>query len=270
MKPGPALTEVRGLLVDLDGVVYRGDRRLPGAAEFFEYVREAAMPFLLITNNSTLTPAQYVDKLAKMGIPVVEEEALGSAGATAQYLRRTAPAGARVYVIGEHGLRSAIAEAGFELAEDGVEYVVVGLDRSFDYRKLTVAVRQVAAGAAFIGTNPDTSLPMPDGIIPGAATLQAAITTATGVQPLIVGKPEPTMLLMGAERLGCAPREVAMIGDRLDTDVVGGSRAGVLTVLVLTVVSTREDVDGSPIKPDLVFDDLPAVQAALGDRRSTP
>ena len=270
MSPASSPLEgVRGLLVDLDGVAYRGNVALPGAAEFFRYLRRVELPFLLITNNSTLGPSQYVAKLAGMGIEVAADEVLGSAGATAQYLTHTAPPGARVYVVGEDGLRSAIGDAGFELAEEDVQYVVVGLDRSFDYRKLTLAVRHVARGAAFIGTNPDTSLPMPDGIIPGAATLHAAVTAATGVTPLIVGKPEPTMFLMGAERLGCAPREVAMIGDRIDTDIVGGSRAGVVTILVLTGVSDRNDVERSPIKPDVVFDDLPAVQAALQGRRNT-
>ena len=198
-----------------------------------------------------------------MGIVVAEDEVLGSAGATAQYLRHTAPPGARVFVIGEDGLRSAIAEAGFELADDEVQFVVVGLDRSLDYRKLTLAVRHVGGGAAFIGSNPDTTLPMPDGVIPGAGSFHAAIRAATGVAPLVIGKPEPTMFLMGTERLGGAPHEVAMIGDRLDTDIVGGSRAGLVTIMVLTGVSTAADVERSPIKPDFLFPDLPSVQAAL-------
>jgi len=267
---GPAtLPPLKGLLIDLGGVVYRGDHCIAGAPEFFRFLRRVGLPFLLITNNSTLTPDQYVAKLAGMGIDVTADEVLGSAGATAQYLRRTAPPGARVYAIGEDGLRAALTEAGFVLVEEDVQYVVVGLDRGFDYRKLTLAVRHVTAGAAFVGTNPDSSLPMPDGIIPGAATLHAAITAATGVAPLIVGKPEPTMLLMGAERLGCAPSEVAMIGDRLDTDVVGGGRAGVVTILVLTGVSTRQDVEASPVKPDFLFYDPPTSQEALRESRST-
>lgn len=265
-----SLRHVRALLIDLDGVVYRGDHRLPGAVEFFDYLRRDGLPFLLITNNSTLSPAQYVAKLDGMGINVGEDDVLGSATATAHYLRRNAPGGARVYAIGEDGLRTALAEAGFELVDDDVEYVVVGLDRTFDYRKLTLAVRAVAEGAAFIGTNPDTSLPMPDGIIPGAATIQAAITAATKVAPLIIGKPEPTMLLMGAERLGHAPRETAMVGDRLDTDILGGSRAGISTILILTGVSTHDDVERSPLKPDFVFRDLPTLQEALHGGRATP
>jgi 4-nitrophenyl phosphatase len=257
------LASVRALLVDLDGVVYHGDRPIPGAADFFQSVRRAGPPFLLITNNSTLGPSQYVEKLAQMGIDVAEDEVLGSAAATAQYLGHAAPAGARVFVVGEDGLRSAIVEAGFELADRDVQFVVVGLDRELDYAKLTRAVRLVSEGAAFVGPNPDTTLPMPDGIIPGAGALHAAITAATGVTPLVIGKPEPTLLLMGIERLGCAPADAAIIGDRLDTDIVGGSRAGLTTILVLTGVSTREDVARSPLKPDFVFDDLSAVGRAL-------
>ena len=253
----------RGLLIDLDGVVYEGDRILPGAPELFRFLRERGLPLLLITNNSTLRPAQYVAKLARMDIQVAEREVLGSAEATAQYLRRAAQPGACVYVIGEGGLKSAIEEAGFELAESDVEYVVVGLDRELDYRKLTLAVRLVKAGAAFIGPNPDTTLPMPDGVIPGAGSFQAAIRAATGVQALVIGKPEPTMFLMGAERLGLPPAEVAMLGDRLDTDIVGAKRAGLSALLVLTGVSRLEDVERSPEKPDRVFADLAAVQAAL-------
>lgn len=257
------LRPLKGLLIDLDGVVYQGERRIPGAAEFFGFLRQIAMPFLLITNNSTLRPAQYVDKLAGMDIEIAEGEVLGSAGATAQYLGQVAPPAARIFVIGEDGLHSAIAEAGFEIAEDDVRYVVVGLDRTFDYRKLTLAVNHVRNGAAFIGSNPDTTLPVPGGVIPGAGSFQAAITAASGVPPLVIGKPEPTMFLMGTRRFDATSREVAIIGDRLDTDIVGGSRAGLITIMVLTGVSSAADVERSPIKPDFVFDDLFAVRDAL-------
>jgi 4-nitrophenyl phosphatase len=188
---------------------------------------------------------------------------LASADATASYLSQQAPAGTRVYVIGEEGLKSSIEAAGLILDESDVRYVVVGLDRELTYQKLTQAVRLIRAGAAFVGPNPDTTLPTDDGVIPGAGSFQAAITAATGVRPLIIGKPEPTMLLIGCERLGTAPAETAIIGDRLDTDIVGGRRAGLQTLLVLTGVSTLEDVDRSDVKPDAIFDDLPELQAAL-------
>jgi 4-nitrophenyl phosphatase len=259
----------RGLLVDLDGVVYHGDRVIPAAPGFFRFLRARGIPFLLTTNNSTLGPGQYVEKLARMEIDVAEAEVLASADATASYLRDQAPHGARVYVIGEGGLKSAIEAAGFVLAESDVEAVVVGLDRELTYQKLTTAVRLVRAGAAFIGPNPDTTLPTDDGIIPGAGSFQAAITAASGVRPLIIGKPEPTMLLIGCQRLGTSPADTAIVGDRLDTDIVGGHRGGLRTFLVLTGVSTLADVERSDPTPERVFRDLPelelSIDAALAD-----
>ena len=168
-----------------------------------------------------------------------------------------------MYVIGEEGLTSSLEAAGFVLAESDVQYVIVGLDRQLTYQKLTLAVRLVKAGAKFVGTNPDTTLPMDDGIIPGAGSFQAAITAATGVRPLIIGKPEPTMLLIGCERLGTSPADTAIIGDRLDTDIVGGSRAGLQTLMVLTGVSTRDEAAQADVKPDHIFENLAALQTAL-------
>jgi 4-nitrophenyl phosphatase len=257
------LVPPRGFLVDLDGVVYHGDRVIPGAPPFFRFLRARGIPFLLTTNNSTLLPSQYVEKVARMDIDVSEAEVLASADATASYLRQQASAGTRVYVIGESGLKAAIEAVGLTLAETDVRYVVVGLDRELTYQKLTTAVRLIREGAAFVGPNPDTTLPTDDGIVPGAGSFQAAITAATGVKPLIVGKPEPTMLLIGCERLGPSPAETAIIGDRLDTDIVGGHRAGLQTLLVLTGVSTRADAERADVKPDRVFADLLALQAAI-------
>jgi len=262
----PTFVPPRGFLVDLDGVVYHGDRVIPGAPPFFRFLRERGIPFLLTTNNSTLLPGQYVEKVARMDIDVAESEVLASADATASYLRQQAPNGARVYVIGESGLKSAIEAVGLTLAESEVEYVVVGLDRDLNYQKLTTAVRLLRAGAAFVGPNPDTTLPVDDGIIPGAGSFHALLTAATGVRPLIIGKPEPTMLVIGAERLGLTPAETAIIGDRLDTDIVGGYRAGLQTLLVLTGVSTRAEATSAEVRPDWIFEDLPALQAAIEAR----
>ena len=253
----------RGFLVDLDGVVYHGDRVIPAAPGFFRFLRARGIPFLLTTNNSTLGPPEYVTKLARMDIQVDESEVLASADATASYLKGQAPNGGRAFVIGEGGLKSAVEAAGFELAESDVQFVVVGLDRDLTYRKLTLATRLVREGAFFLGPNPDTTLPTDDGIIPGAGSFQAAITAATGIRPLIIGKPEPTMLVIGCERLGTSPADTAIIGDRLDTDIVGGYRAGVRTLLVLTGVSTRAEAAQAELRPDAIFEDLPALQAAI-------
>jgi len=262
----PALRDLRGFLVDLDGVVYTGSDVVPGAPGFFALLRDLGIPFLLITNNSSRRADQFAAKLEGMGIPVRPEEVLTSAQATAEFLAASAGRGSRVFVIGEEGLRSSLKAHGFTLADDPeVDYVVVGLDRGFNYEKLTTAIRAVNNGAQLVGPNPDTTLPMEDGLCPGAGAFQAAISAATGVQPLIVGKPEPTMLSIGLRLLGCAPQEAAMVGDRLDTDIVGGQRAGLVTILVLSGVVSAEAAAASPIKPDYVLRDL----AELGERLRT-
>ena len=163
----------------------------------------------------------------------------------------------------EGGPQAAVEAARFVLAEADVAYVLLGPDPRLDFRKLTLPVRVGKGGTAFIGPNPDTTLPMHHGTIPGAGSFQALIKAATGVQALVIGKPRPTMFLMGAERLGLPPAVVAMLGDRLDTDIVGAKRAGLSALMVLTGVSRAEDVERSPEKPDRVFADLPAVQAAI-------
>jgi 4-nitrophenyl phosphatase len=261
--PG-GLADLRALLVDLDGVVYRGDTVLPGALELFAYLRARRLPFVLLTNNSTLTPRQYQAKLRGLGIRVAVDELLTSAQATALYLVETADPGARVLVLGERGLRQALTEAGFTLAEEDGEYVVVGLDRTLTYRRLAAACRAVSRGAMFLGPNPDVALPTEGGFVPGAGALHAAITACTGVRPRIIGKPAPTMLEQALRRLGVAPADAAMVGDSLATDVPGGRAAGLRTVLVLTGVSTTADLATAAERPDYVYPDLPALLAALG------
>lgn len=263
----PLIENLRGFLIDLDGVVYTGSDVVPGAPDFFRLLRARSIPFLLITNNSSRRADQFAARLWEMGISVRPEEVLTSAQATAEFLGSSARPGSRAYVIGEEGLRSSLEAHGFSLVDDPeADYVVVGLDRGFNYQKLTIAIRAVLAGARFVGPNPDTTLPMEDGLCPGAGAFQAAISAATGVQPLIIGKPEPTMLSIGLRLLGCAPQEAAIVGDRLDTDVVGGQRAGLVTILVLSGVASLEAAAAAPIKPDYVLRDL----AELGERLRSP
>jgi 4-nitrophenyl phosphatase len=261
-----SLENLRGYMVDLDGVVYTGSEVIPGAPRFFELLRQREIPFLLITNNSSRRAEQFAARLEQMGIPVEPEEILTSAQATAETLAASAQPGSRAFVIGEEGLRSQLAAHGFVLVDDSpdVDYVVVGLDRAFDYRKLTLAIRAVAAGAQFVGSNPDATLPLEDGIYPGAGSFQAAITTATGVPPMIVGKPEPTMITLGLRRLRCEPALCGVVGDRLDTDILGGQRAGATTILVLTGISTVADVESSAVKPDYVLHDLTDLGRRIG------
>lgn len=250
------LRSMKNFVIDMDGVLYRGQEPMAGAQEFINHLLKRDVPFILATNNSTLTPGQYVAKLLAMGIEVPEERILTSGQATAMYLSRVSPHGATVYVIGEEGLASALREHGFLLANKGIDFVVVGLDRELTYDKLKLATLAIRAGAQFVGTNPDTTLPTEEGLHPGTGAILAALEAATGVAPLIVGKPQPTLPRLAMERLGVTPRGTAMIGDRLETDILAGKEAGLITVLLLTGISQPEDLETSPLTPDLIFKDI--------------
>ncbi len=250
------LRSIKSFIIDMDGVLYRGEESLPGAQEFLSHLREQGIPFILATNNSTRTPRQYVAKLKAMGIEVTEERILTSALATALYLCQVAPPRAKVYVVGEKGLVAAVKEQGFLITDEAVDFVVVGLDFQLTYEKLKIATLATRAGARLVGTNPDTTLPNEEGIVPGSGAILAALEAATGVSPLIIGKPEPILLRLAMEKLATTPHCTAIIGDRLETDILGGKEAGLTTVLVLSGISRREELKTSTFQPDLVFDDI--------------
>lgn len=250
------LRSIKSFVIDMDGVLYRGQEPLPGAQDFLNHLQEQGVPFILATNNSTRTPRQYVAKLRAMGIEVTEHHILTSALAAALYLSRIAAPRAKVYVIGEDGLISAVEEQGFLSTDKDVDLVVAGLDSQLTYEKLKIATLAIRAGASFIGTNPDTTLPSDEGLVPGSGAILAALEAATGVRPLIIGKPQPILLRLAMEKLGATPDCTAIIGDRLETDILGGKGVDLITVLVLTGISDREELETSPFQPDLVFDDI--------------
>nr|MBC7244319.1 HAD family hydrolase [Chloroflexota bacterium] len=259
----PKLTQLRSLIIDMDGVLYRGNAPIQGAGEFLHFLRQIGVHCLLLTNNSTLTASQYVAKLARMGIQTVEEEILTSGEATAMYLARVAPPGTKVYLIGEHGVRAELKKKGFVLSKDSdVAYVVVGLDYHFNYEKMTTAARAIRAGALFIGTNPDKTFPSEGELTPGAGALLAAIETATDTAPLIIGKPQPIIFEIAFQKLQAEPKTTAMLGDRLDTDILGGRRMGLVTILVLSGVTDRQQLAHSSLMPDLVYEDVAALHRA--------
>ncbi|MGA9350419.1 MAG: TIGR01457 family HAD-type hydrolase [Anaerolineae bacterium] len=249
------LQSVKSLTIDLDGVLYRGNEAIVGAKEFVALLQRERVPFLLLTNNSTRTPGQYVKKLAKMGIAIEESDVLTSAQATALYMERMAPPGGRVYAIGEEGLQAALQEK-YTVAEEGASFVVVGLDRGLTYEKLKTATLLIRSGARFIATNPDKTLPTEKGLIPGNGAIIAALEAATGVAPFVVGKPEPAIFDLALARMGVGKEGAAVIGDRLETDVLGGRRAGLITIFVLSGATSRQELENSSIKPDLVFEDV--------------
>lgn len=247
---------IRHLLIDLDGVLYLGSTPLPDAAAFIDWLRYHAITFRLVSNNSTITPQQYVEKLQGMGIAVTVEEIFTSALATARYLSHQEGKPPTVYAVGEVGLHTALREAGMIITDESPNWVVVGLDRHFNYDKLTRASLAIQAGARYIATNPDTSLPTEHGLMPGAGSIQAAITAASGATPLIIGKPRPVMLDLAREQLNGAREDTAAIGDRLDTDIEGAIAAYLPSILVLTGVSRRQDLATCQYQPTLVVDHL--------------
>jgi HAD superfamily hydrolase (TIGR01457 family) len=262
-------TSVRALLIDLDGVVYKGSEAIAGSGKFLAAARRQGMPFLLVTNNSTTSPELVSERLAGMGIAAQPEEILTSAQAAAAYVQTHGRPGARVRIVGEAGLRQAAHEAGLEVVEngtEGVEWLVAGLDRQFDYDKLTQATRAILGGARFVATNADALLPVEGGnVLPGAGTIVAALQVASGIEATVVGKPERGLFEHGRARLGGLPASaVAMIGDRLDTDVVGGHRAGLRTILVLSGVTTPEQAATAELRPDAVVANLADVARLFG------
>jgi 4-nitrophenyl phosphatase len=256
LEPETVLERIHYLIVDMDGVLWRGDEPMTALQEFFDFLRRRRVGFVLATNNSSRTPDQYVAKLAGFGVEVSPECILTSAEASAAYLATVAPPGTRVYAIGEDGVTRALEERGFVLAGERADYVVVGWDRHLTWDKLTTAALLIHAGAGFIGTNPDPNYPTPRGPVVGNGAQLAALKTTTGVAPVIVGKPEPWLYRQALERMGARPEATAVIGDRIDTDISGGVRAGLTTVLVLSGIITEADLAASPVRPDLVCADI--------------
>lgn len=261
------LSDIKAVVSDMDGVLWRGDDKLPGMVEFFSFLRENKIPFVLATNNSGRHTANYIQKLAKMGVHDIKaQELVTSATATVDYLKNHYPDGARLFVIGNPGLFQTLEEANFTIADSDVDAVVAGLDFDFNYakaRKATLLIRN--EGADFIGTNPDTTFPSPDGLVPGAGSVIGMIRLTTDVEPVLIGKPERAMFDVALQRLGTKAEETLMIGDRLNTDIEGGQNVGLNTALVLSGVNNREDI--ANIQPDYIFDGLPELIATWSDSR---
>lgn len=262
-----AIRDAEAFIFDMDGVLYRGKQALPGVNEIIAALEARGLPYLLATNNSTATPADYVRRMAGYGVTVTESHLQTSATATRDYLKRELPDGAVLLPIGAAALTEQLqAGTTFKITDDPAEdvaAVVVGLDQGFTYERMTRAMKAIRNGARFIATNADATLPVEDGVLPGAGTMIAAIATASGRQPTVIGKPETLMMTSAVAQLGTSASKTVMIGDRLDTDILAAARAGLTTALVLTGVTTRNDLAGSDIVPDYVFTDLPAITREL-------
>lgn len=248
------LATVTHLIIDMDGVLYLGDQPMRGLREFFAFLRERNIRFILATNNSTRTPQAYVEKLAGMGVTVSPEEILVSGQATARFLAREYAPGTRVHVFGMPSLKEAITEEGFVLADQDVQLVVASMDRDVTYEKLKRATLLIRGGARFIATNLDPTNPSEEGLLPGTGSMIAALETASGTRAQAIGKPQPTMYQLAMEQMGASPQTTAAIGDRVDTDILGGKKAGLTTICVLSGSSSRAEAEA--VETDLIFDDI--------------
>jgi NagD protein len=242
-------------LADMDGVLVHEGQPVPGATEFVQRLRESDKKFLVLTNNSIYVPRDLCARLRVAGLDVPEEAIWTSALATARFLEDQCPAGT-AYVIGEAGLTTALHGIGYVLTERQPDYVVLGETRTYSFSTITTAIRLIKDGARFIATNPDPVGPAPGGPLPACGAVAALITRATGIDPYFVGKPNPLMMRNALNQLEAHSETTAMIGDRMDTDVISGIEAGLYTVLVLSGVTRREEIERFPYRPSLVVDSV--------------
>ena len=256
------LREKSGFICDMDGVIYHGNKILPGVREFVDWLHRENKHFLFLTNSSHYTPKELQQKLARMGLDVDESHFYTSALATASFLSNQAP-GCSAYVVGDHGLQNALFAAGITVNEVDPHYVVIGGPESFTYDNIVRAIRLVNKGAKLIGTNSDITGPTESGIVPGCGALIAPIERATGKKAYFVGKPNPLMMRTGLRMLGVHSEEAAMVGDRMDTDMIAGIESGLDTVLVLSGVTSAEDIDKFPYRPRLVLSGVGEIPGAV-------
>ena len=262
------LNQKKGFICDMDGVIYHGNKILPGVPEFIQWLKNEKKEYLFLTNNSGATPRELHQKLERMGLDVPEENFYTSALATAAFVKAQAP-GCSAYVIGEAGLLNALYDAGIIMNDVNPDYVIVGEGKAYSLDTLTKAVNLVLKGAKLIGANSDVSGPIENGIAPACKALVAPIEIATGREAYFCGKPNPLMMRTGLKILGCHSDEAVMIGDRMDTDVISGMESGMSTVLVLSGVTSKEKLQKYAYQPDLVLDgvgDIPKISKSKNEK----
>jgi 4-nitrophenyl phosphatase len=253
------LRDIRAAAIDMDGVLWRGDEPISGLQAFFGLLRSCSIPFVLATNNASKTPGTYVERLRAMGVTIEAEEVLTSSLAIAGYLREIYPDGTKAYAVGGKGLHQALADAGFRVLPDASEpadIVAAGIDFDLTYDKLACAALHIQWGARFFGTNSDRSYPAETGHLPAAGAILSAIETATGVAPTIIGKPNRRMFDVAIARLGTPREATVMIGDRLETDILGAQQAGLWAVLVTSGIDNATTVRDTGIEPDAIYPDI--------------
>ena len=271
------IDKLSALIIDMDGVLWHGNNAVSGLKDFFIALRESTIPFVLATNNASLTQQQYVDKLASMGVDVERNEILTSSMATASYMDKHQPADKRrVFVIGEAGLRQPLIDYGFTLTDlyqvdqpekgiinEGADSVVSGLDRQLTWDKLATATLNLNAGATFYATNSDTSLPTELGVVMGNGGTLAALEAVTGVKAISIGKPEPILYQQALQTLGTTAANTIAIGDRLNTDILGAVNAGMRSIMVLGGISTEADIELVDYEPTWLMQDIQEITEVL-------
>jgi NagD protein len=255
--------QIESWLMDMDGVLVHEEQLIPGADRFIARLRERGLPFMVLTNNSIYTRRDLAARLSTSGLDVPEESIWTSALATARFLEDQRPGGS-AFVIGEAGLTTALHEAGYTLTDRKPDYVVLGETRTYSFERITRAIRLIENGARFIATNPDATGPSVDGPLPATGSVAALISRATGRQPYFVGKPNPLMMRSALNAIDAHSETAAMIGDRMDTDIVSGIEAGMSTVLVLTGVTTTADAQLHPYRASRVIDSIADLIDELG------
>lgn len=248
--------KIKALILDMDGVLWRGDEAIGNLPEIFHTIEKRGWQVMLATNNATRSAVQFLKKLAGYGVTLEDWQVINSPVVTALYLEKLFPGGGPVYILGEEGVHSALNEKGFFHAEEDVLAVVVGLDRQLSYDKLSRATLHIRSGKPFIGTNPDKTYPMPEGLVPGAGAVIAVVETASDTKATIMGKPMPEMYCACLERMRVNAEDVLVVGDRLETDIAAGQSLGCRTALVLSGVTTLEMAEEWQPKPDWIGSDL--------------
>lgn len=263
------LRAYQAILLDGDGVLWKSNQALPGIKDFFDFLGSRQIRWALLTNNNTRTAQNYIDKLNGFGIPARPGSVFTSSTATADYLDGKYGPGAKLHVVGMDGLTQTLEEAGFQISQ-GEEQpqgqicaVVAGMDRAINHEKIKIAMRLILEGADFVATNTDGSFPTPEGINPGTGMVIGALQFASGVKPYVVGKPYPSLFKTALKALDVEANQALMVGDRLETDILGANQLGIDTAAVLTGVTSREEIAEKDIKPDFIYQDITDLHQAL-------
>lgn len=253
------LTVIKALILDMDGVLWKGDQPIGNLSATFERVNALGLKFTFVTNNATRTVQQYAQKLRGFGVETKPEQIINSSVATARYLRQRFPNGGNVFVLGETGLVETLAEQGFRHADHDVLAVVAAMDRQLTYEKVRRATLLIRGGALFVATNPDRTFPTPEGLVPGAGAIIALLETATDAHPIIIGKPSPDMYTFALERMCVKSADTLVVGDRLETDIAAGQKIGCWTALMLSGVTTLQQSHTWSPPPDIIVENLPVL-----------